>query len=244
MAFFFDAALGILAVFHLRHAEHYRLPSPDARPAPYASQPVANETAVSYSSPGKLWLGFKTYDPTSYGAIAQTEPSTNGSPSKNPFDASDMKESSPVSTSSTAAMKATALGNSGETLGLLLAGIVPFMCVFSAEPGEGVDGLLSTTGPGHVAMLGGAFGRMLGIAIAVMLGCLFAQSFSERRLLFAVSLGLWSMWLVTASQNLSLLCMSHFFAPDSVQAVHPHEISPAKKSTWSLRSAQFPKSAP
>jgi len=240
LSFFVDAGLGVLAIFHLRHAEHYRLPSPNLSkesPLPSSSQPVVHD-AVAYSSPGKLYLGFKTYDPNSYGAVAQSGLSPRGADNKNPFDANDTRERMPAPPSSIAGAKATVITHNNDAVGLFLAFVVSFLVVLVAERGNRAAGMIDLVGSATVDALGMVAGSTLGIAIAVFLGCLSAHNFSERRLLFAVALGTWSIWLVTASQNLSLLCMRNFLAPASAEVVPAHATSSLPKS---LRSAQFPK---
>jgi putative Ca2+/H+ antiporter (TMEM165/GDT1 family) len=211
-----QALLGLQAILQLREADSSRSPSLLPVPGNAASKTSAGADADSWHIGQRGWLGsFKAYDPHAYGAVESR------SESSNPFEDSEPEQVfAPRRASGTC---------------LLASFAVPFICVFMVEPGDRSIEAIHAAGS-ISCTLGALGGYVLGVIVAVMLGFLLERHLSERRLLFAAALGLWSLWLVTASQDILQFYGSYFVN----RQITPAPYMPSKTATPLARVVSLP----
>lgn len=194
-----QAALGFQALLHLWQADRNR-PVPQCS-APSSAVGDRSEDAARRSEDETRetnWLGsFKAYDPRAYGAVEQGAARARGG---NPFEA---ELGSRELSEATEARLCSATG-------FLASFGVPFACVFTAECGDrSVEALLAVdSASARFVAMGGC---TLAIVVAAMLGFVLERQLSERRVLFAVALGLWSLWIMAASQDIVQLYGTYVF---------------------------------
>jgi len=145
-------------------------------------------TLASKERPSENWA----YMPESYGAAEQGE-------RKNPFTTDANAEARSHDA------KALEAQGSGRTLSIFSASfLVPFLCVFSVKP---IDRSLHSL---HIAKtaastVGGLSGCALALLVAVAFGFFLERYLSERRILLGVTLGLWSLCLMSLSREILMV---------------------------------------
>jgi len=241
LASIMQAALGFQAFLHLRQADSTRLATLlPAAAGPANKAALAAETVDGRPAPPSAvgesgWLGsFKAYDPNAYGATERGQP-TQGE-SNNPFEEVEAQE--------------VFEARSTNAVSVLTSFGLPFVCVFMVESGDrSIEAIrAASTVTSTFGALGGC---ALAVVVAVILGFLLERHFSERRLLFAATIGLWSLWLVTTSQDIMQFYGAYLLnrqdAPEQIMAPKAPALAQAREAVGgpvlsALRASHFPQS--